>query len=110
MSGQKVAPQGVINICLFIDFMLFMYILCFKKIEMSVQVRAFGKEKTEIFDEMKMTELKLESPKRKSEDNMPIFYHWEDLNVHTPGSNPNSVLSKLPCRKKIESRHIIKNG
>ncbi len=73
-------------------------------------MRAFGKEKTEIFDEMKLTELKLNPPIKEANQHVPIYYHWEDLNVFTPGSNEKSIFSFLPCHKKVESRQIIKNG
>lgn len=60
-------------------------------------------------DKPKRTELKIDSVSEfKLGEHKPIFYHWEDINVYTPGTNPNSVFSK--CQKHVESKHIIKNG
>ena len=81
-----------------------------------VSVRAFGREKTDIIDpktqdfEIKRTELKIDIPKTAYGENKPIYFHWEDVNVYTPGTNQNSCFSKIPFHKKVVSKHILQNG
>ena len=80
-------------------------------IKLKISVRAFGTEKTDMADKPKRTELKMDTVSEfKLGEHKPIFYHWEDINVHTPGTNEDSIFSKLPCSKHVESKHIIKNG
>lgn len=81
-----------------------------------VSIRAFGREKTDIIDpktqdfEIKRTELKIDIPKTAYGEQKPIHFHWEDVNVYTPGSNETSIFSKLPCHKVVESKHICQNS